>query len=370
MLNLQKFLLENNGDLEKLKNEYGVYTNAHKVIHNLIQFGYDQIESSKVKDHPIVRESRGIILDRNASWAVVARPFNRFFNWGENIDEDIFDWNSFVAQEKIDGSLLILYNYRGVWHVATKGSADANGTVGDNSFTFGELFWEIFRRQMYFISDLNPRNTYLFELTSKYNRVVTSQIDNEGTLTLIGVRDNESGLEFPAVLYRDCFDVVRSYSMSTIDEILAAAKEINPSQQEGFVLVDKNFNRIKVKSEKYVLIHHLKDSINDKRIVDLIRTGEESEVFAYFPDLKIRFDEIKKYVDMTVANLDDMWNNDIEEEGLLSSSQKEFALYVQKCFNPKVHSYFYMRRSGKIKNATEWLAVLRPEMVLDVTINL
>jgi hypothetical protein len=370
MLKLQKYLINNNGDRLALCAEYGIDSKQHNKYPNLYQFTYDQIESSKIKDHPIVRESRGIILDRDNSWAVVARPFNRFFNWGENVDEDIFDWSSFVAQEKVDGSLMILYYYDRSWNVATKGSPDANGTVGDNSFTFADLFWETFNRQMYFVSDLDPRNTYLFELTSKYNRVVTSQMNNDGKLTLIGVRDNESGLEFPVVMYRERFDVVRSYSMSTIDEILAAAKEINPSQQEGFVLVDRSFNRIKVKSEKYVLIHHLKDSINDKRIVELIRTGEESEVFAYFPDLKIRFDEIKKYVDCTVANLDDAWNIDIEYEGMLSSSQKEFALHVQKCFNPKVHSYFYMRRSGKVKNATEWLAVLQPEKVLDVTINL
>jgi len=45
-------------------------------------------------------------------------------------------------------------------------------------------------------------------------------------------------------------------------------------------------------------------------------------------------------------------------------------LYIQDNFNPKIHSYFYMRRSGKVKNATEWLAALQPEKVLDVTINL
>jgi len=368
MLELQKFLNTNFGDRLRLSSEYGVYSKQHNQYPNLYQFTYDQIESSKIKDHPIVRESRGIILDRDASWSVVARPFDRFFNWGENVTEVNFDWSSFVAQEKIDGSLMILYNYLGKWNVATKGSPDANGTIGDNSFTFAELFWETFKQQMYSVSDLDPRNTYMFELTSKYNRVVTSQLNNEGKLTLIGVRDNNTGQEFPVSLYKDIFDVVRSYDMNTIDEILIAAKELDPSKQEGFVLVDKNYNRIKVKSEKYVLIHHLKDSIDDERIVELIRTGEDSEVFAYFPDIKNRYDEIKKGVNVFIGILDVFWNLHIDETINMSKiSQKEFALYVQDNFDESIHSYFYMRRSGKVKNATEWMNKLRPEKVLEVS---
>ena len=368
MLELQKFLKTNFGDRLRLSSEYGVYSKQHNQYPNLYQFTYDQIESSKIKDHPIVRESRGIILDRDASWSVVARPFDRFFNWGENVTEVNFDWSSFVAQEKIDGSLMILYNYLGKWNVATKGSPDANGTIGDNSFTFAELFWETFKQQMYSVSDLDPRNTYMFELTSKYNRVVTSQLNNEGKLTLIGVRDNNTGQEFPVSLYKDIFDVVRSYDMNTIDEILIAAKELDPSKQEGFVLVDKNYNRIKVKSEKYVLIHHLKDSIDDERIVELIRTGEDSEVFAYFPDIKNRYDEIKKGVNVFIGILDVFWNLHIDETINMSKiSQKEFALYVQDIFDEKIHSFFYMRRAGKVQNATEWMNKLRPEKVLEVS---
>jgi hypothetical protein len=370
MLKLQKYLIQNNGDRTALGAEYGIFSQQHRDYPDLYQFTYDQIEASKIKDHPMVRESRGIILDRANGWEVVARPFDRFFNWGENIDEDIFDWSSFVAQEKIDGSLMIVYYYSGKWNVATKGSPDAGGTVGNNPFTFAELFWETFYSQNLSTLDLDRRNTYMFELTSKYNRVVTSQIDNEGTLTLIGIRDNQTGIEFWPQLYSDLFPVVRSFGMKTIDEILSSSKQLDPSKQEGFVLVDKDFNRIKVKSEKYILIHHLKDAINDKRIVELIRTGEDSEVFAYFPDLKIRFDEIKSSVDRTVVYLDDIWETYIVEDGMLTWTQKDFALLVQREFNPKVHSYFYMRRSGKIKNATEWLAALQPEKVLDVTINL
>lgn len=364
MLNLQKFLIENNGNLVLLKEQFGIDTNVHKKYNNLIQFTYNQIDSYKVKAHPIVRESRGIILDSADNWKVVARPFDRFFNYGENVDEDKFDWTSFVAQEKVDGSLMIVYHYRNEWHVATKGMASAHGPVGNMDFSFAELFWKTFNNQMYFISDLNPRSTYLFELTSKYNRVVTSQSNNDGKLTLIGVRDNENGREILSVIYREYFDVVRSFSMSTIEEILSSAKELDPSKQEGFVLVDKNFNRIKVKSEKYVLIHHLKDSLNDDKIIELIKSGEDSEVMAYFPDLKKKFDQYKSYYYELQGHLEIFWEFfplDIE-----TVSRKEFALHVTHSYIHEIQGFFFAMLDGKIKNSKEWLLNLNNKTILSI----
>jgi T4 RnlA family RNA ligase len=361
MLNIQKWLLDNHGDRIKLTAEYGINSSQHRKFPNLYQFTYDQIESSKIKDHPMVRECRGIILDREDNWKVVARPFDRFFNWGETVSGCEFDFSSMVAQEKIDGSLIILYYYRGSWNVATKGSPDAGGSVGKEPFTFEELFWNIFNSDP--VYNLDPRNTYLFELTSRYNRVVTNQIDNDGKITLIGIRDNETGSEFWSVLYNDLFSVVKQFDLNTIDDVLTASKELDPSKQEGFVLVDKNFNRIKVKSEKYVLIHHLKDSLNDERLVDLLKTGEDSEVFAYFPDLKARYDVFQTAWNHQINELDACWFN---VGNIYFASQKDFAWYIQDSYNSKYHNFFYMMRAGKIKNAKEWFTNLQSKKVVEL----
>jgi hypothetical protein len=365
MLELQKFLNTNFGDRLRLSSEYGVYSKQHNQYPNLYQFTYDQIESSKIKDHPIVRESRGIILDRDASWSVVARPFDRFFNWGENVTEVNFDWSSFVAQEKIDGSLMILYNYLGKWNVATKGSPDANGTIGDNSFTFAELFWETFKQQMYSVSDLDPRNTYMFELTSKYNRVVTSQLNNEGKLTLIGVRDNNTGQEFPVSLYKDIFDVVRSYDMNTIDEILIAAKELDPSKQEGFVLVDKNYNRIKVKSEKYVLIHHLNSGNVRRSLLNLWKSGDSEELLSYHTEFRNEFNNLDASIHLLCQEIDNGWSM---TKHIID--RKEFALTVNQYYK-HISSALFMKKDNKLKNTIDYfknMDIKKLEKILDFVI--
>jgi hypothetical protein len=358
LLNVQKLLLNYGSDHAKafsdLQNNFGVYAKASLEHPNLIQFSYDQIESSKIKSDPIVRECRGLVLDNtNNSWRVVARPFDRFFNWGENVDEDIFDWSGFAAQEKIDGSMMILYNCSGTrWKVSTKGSIDASGNVGDNPFTFRSLFWQIFYKSNYNLWDLDPRNTYIFELTSKWNRVVTSQENNEGTLTLIGVRDRMTGQEFHVDLYRDYFSVVRSFPMDTIEEILEATKQLSPDKQEGFVIVDKNFNRIKVKSEKYVMIHHVKDTLNPVKILDLVKVGEQSEILAYFPDLQKEFDRISFMYNKTKDVLQTEWTSiDLSD----FENKKAFAIWVNQSYGSFWTNFFFAMYDKKVKNSKEWI---------------
>lgn len=51
--------------------------------------------------------------------------------------------------EKLDGSLMTLYHYRGQWHVATTGRPDASGSVGSARASYNDLFWEIWQNLGY-----------------------------------------------------------------------------------------------------------------------------------------------------------------------------------------------------------------------------
>ena len=89
---------------------------------NLVLFKYDQVNSPM--DNPVVQECRGIILDEADDWRVIARPFTKFYNYGEPNAASI-DWTTARVQEKVDGSLCAFYHYKGDWHVATTGTPDA-----------------------------------------------------------------------------------------------------------------------------------------------------------------------------------------------------------------------------------------------------
>lgn len=86
---------------------------------NLVLFHYNQV----VKDvNPISLECRSLILDSSDNWKVVSFPFRRFFEYEDQRGEDIrkkFDWSSAKIYEKFDGSITIMYFYKGKWRVSS-----------------------------------------------------------------------------------------------------------------------------------------------------------------------------------------------------------------------------------------------------------
>lgn len=361
MLALQESL-RNGVTLEKIQEYYGIYSKRHPKYSNLVQFGYDQIESAKSKFDPHVIESRGIILDEAKNWNVVAYPFNRFFNYGEGVSQFDIDWNTARVQEKVDGSLMIMYFYNNQWQVATRGSINASGNVGDNSFTFAELFWKIFTKQFDFsvINHLHPDFTYMFELVSKYNRVVCDHSENEGELILIGIRNifHEPYLEVPILLQKD-LNPVKSFSLASFDDVVKAAEALNPMQQEGFVVVDANFNRQKIKSPKYVLIHHLQDGFGPRRIVELIKLGEISEVLSYYPEYMKLYDDIENRINLLATESDADYIT-LNRDPL---SRKEFALLATKTRNPGA---MFAILDKKVNNSKEFILRLPSERILQL----
>ena len=123
--------------MEALAETYAVKVVRHKTNPNLILFKYNQIASDM--NLPIVQECQGVILDEADDWRVVGRAYSKFINYGEPNAAEI-DWVTARVQEKVDGSLCMAFEYKGSWHVATTGSPDAGGPVGDNSeMTFAAL---------------------------------------------------------------------------------------------------------------------------------------------------------------------------------------------------------------------------------------
>jgi hypothetical protein len=158
---------------------------------------YDQIRSDF--SLPLVRECRGIILDAAADFRPVCVPFFKFGNFGEAYVPEI-DWTSAVVQEKIDGSLIKLWNYKGKWHVSSNGEIDARNAhlkslyLKESEETdLYTLFMEAWAKTGVTFDALDTRYTYMFELTSPHNRVVVKFDDT--TIRHIGTRDNETLLE-------------------------------------------------------------------------------------------------------------------------------------------------------------------------------
>ena len=364
MLEIQKFLISG-GTFKELEDKYGIKAKRHGKYPNLVLFKYDQINSPF--GERIVQECRGIILEEANGWRVVCRPFDKFFNHGEGHAAQI-DWSTAVVQEKLDGSLCSCYYYGNKWHVATSGTPDASGDVNGLGITFADLFWDTFHN--IYTSRLRDRIeraspgthalqeatnfmfgefTYMFELMTPYNRIVVPHKTNR--LVLIGLRDNRTGQEFPVKLAEYLFDTVQSFfhlGVDSIDYVLDSFKTINPLNQEGYVVVDANFNRIKVKHPGYVQLHRFKDGMSPKSLLDIIRSGETSELLVHFPEWgEMHAEMMKKYNELITA---------IENTFVAAKSavtQKEFAMLIK---DKPYASVLFGLRAGKIRDVKHGLA--------------
>ena len=332
---LQKKLRNGQETIETLEERYDIAASRHPAYPFLVQFKYNQINSPM--GEKLVQESRGIILDEKNDWECVARPFSKFFNQEEAFRADI-DWNSARVQEKLDGSLCYLYYYDNQWHVATTGTPNAGGDVNGNNFTFKELFWKTWEQLGYGILyghfggfHGNPEYTYMFELQTMYNRVVIQH--KEPLITLIGVRHNKNGgeLNINSSYFQEQLSLpipVRTFGLKNLDEIYDSMHYFNGLEQERYVVVDKDFNRVKIKHPDYLKIHHTITNLNTKRILDIVRKGETLEVLSYFPEWKTEFDKIQIVYDNFIKEMEDKYNKIKHIE-----NQKEFAIEAIKYKN-------------------------------------
>ena len=302
----------------------GIAFKRHPQMNNLVLFIYDQIESNKLDS--VVQCSRGCILDESNNWAYVARPFDRFFNLGEGIGQ-VRTPNLKAARvyKKEDGSLANLWCHRGVWHISTKGSPDAGGTVGDNPFTFKDLFWNTFQKEGYTLEGLNKARTYTFELCCLANRVVCKQpVDR---LVLLAVRDNLTGVEFDPKL-ETAFNVVESFELAGEDAIRDTFLNCAAIDMEGYVVVEHLASgevlRCKIKHPGYLALSKLKEGVTTKSLLELKRTGEEGEFLAVFPEYREKFDPIAAAFEQLVVELEETWER---TKGI--EVQKDFALAIK-----------------------------------------
>jgi len=166
LLKIQNFL-RSGGTFETLKEKYGVNSKVSD-DNKLVIFNYDQIDSPKYVE--LVEECRGLVLENN-TWNVVAKAMTRFYNYGERPSFDgMFKIEKSKILEKLDGSLILLYHYDGIWKVNTRnsfGSGKVNELV---NLSWRDLFLSTINQTR--LQDLDVSNTYVLELCSIHNKVV------------------------------------------------------------------------------------------------------------------------------------------------------------------------------------------------------
>lgn len=329
-----------------------------------IMFKYNQISSDFTI--PLVREARGIIF-RESDWGCVCEKFTKFGNYGESYCPDI-DWATASVQEKVDGSLIGMF-YDNGWHICTNGTIDAfKAELNDVKYqNFGQLVLTAihytFEDEHKFFAMLDPKCTYMFELVSPYNRVVIPY--EETKLYFLGMRDMEDGGEWNPedsdMSY--AFEMPKRYPLHSLEDVQKAANAL-PWDQEGYVVCDKNFNRVKIKSSAYILAHYARNNgvVNTERLVQIILDGEQEEFLAYASDYA---DELKKVEEAmyeigykALDRLKEIFNmKEFETRGAYAREVMKYPMYMKDflfhCFDSRIFWDY-----AKSWNANKWVKAI------------
>lgn len=332
-MEIQQYL-KSGKSLDTLAEELGIVVAHHDTL-PLVILNYSQIDSPKT--HPIVRECRGLVLEKN-SWNLVARAFPRFYNWGEVQEElQLFNWNNCHIQAKEDGSLGLLFYYQESWRFNTRGSF-ADSVVQFQNITWTQLFCNaigVNSLNELNNSSLNKNNTYVFELVSPYTQVVRQYPTPAVYLLTVFQGKEELDLQNVNSISNDMkqygLNVLRPHiwNFSNIKEVEEHVYGISIGDKtfEGVVIRDDQNRRWKVKSGTYVALHRMRGDgdnlFNPKHQLKFILMGEVDEVINYFPIAEETIRKHQKIVESAQGELEDIWKEcwQIEE-------QKEFALAI------------------------------------------
>jgi len=126
-----------------------------------------------------------------------------------------------------------------------------------------------------------------------------------------------------------------------------------------YVVKDKYYKRVKVKSPAYVAVSRLITGFNDRRVLDLLLTNETEEFLTYFPEYKSFVDSVRMKFDA----LNDYLENIIETRIINNQfeTRKEFAAIAVGTICPE---FFFTYYDKKVKTPLEWLRTRTGEQLL------
>lgn len=359
MLKIQEFIFAHENWRELLAN--APYNLKISEDDGYVLFKYNQIASDFNEE--ICKEARGLILDTQDNFRVVRYAFKKFFNVDEGFAAQL-DWDTAVANEKIDGSIMSVWFARGKWHLSTNGTIDAFKAelagVGPYK-NFGELFESVLPLST-FAGNRYENICWTFEIVSPYNKVVIDYPETKVYLLSVRFMNTLEELDYDQIpVYAGKIGVAYPQFYYMNDETgFRRLVEQMPEGHEGIVVRDEAGQRVKIKTLLYFQMHKAKNNgvITLERIVDLIRANDHYEFLSYFREYQPIFDSVKRQIDNTEAVLEKVRQDVAEWKNNNKNVCEQDAKMARKWFAQdlgKKGPLYFAEYDGKLANTVNSL---------------
>lgn len=285
-------------------------------------------------DDPIRLECRGLIFD-TATGAILRRPLEKFFNYGEKGTYDTIDWSQdHYVMDKRDGSMIAPFILNDEVFLGTRAGITEHAQKAES------------------LVDWSTRNeirvaiqngyTPIFEWTAPDNRIVLSYETSE--LRLLAIREIVSGYYVPLEKLHGwslVFGIPLADVIETkLDKDSVFSYRETAKDTEGFVVFFPNLDlHIKIKTDDYTKMHRavsfldrenmilpvVLDNLYDD-ILPALSEENQKKVKDYASAVHTKVDA---FVDIIIFNL-----NEVKR---LNDTRKEQALWIQA----NVNKYFW-----------------------------
>jgi hypothetical protein len=350
-------LTETNVDVEEHFRTLGVTVDR---LDNYYHFSYNLID---VVWNEITYQCRGSIYKyKDNVWTCVCRPYDKFFNLQEGKCPlfSLEEYPDLELREKTDGTMITFWVDDGKFFASTTGKIVPT-KINDYDFTFAQLFFKLFKLDA---TKIESGKTYLFELCSRYNHVVT--IYDNDSIFLNSIRDNITGdySDFGEMMVfsnRVGVKIGKKFKFSdfgikTKEQLIAWVEEESTKEDvygtvpEGFVVYQNNQPVAKVKNQRYVLHHHHNTGSKNYILKNIINSFFLGFIDDFYGSLlqpeKDFIDKLKEDIRTYQIEVDEF--SDSLPPGI---DQKEYALLVKT----KKHQAFLFDKSKEFRSGEKVL---------------
>lgn len=274
---IDKKILDEYVRLGKLK------VNNHPTLPLFIYKYTPETEFKKDWDN-ITKMCRGLVIDDVGN--IIARPFEKFFNI-EDVGMENIPKLPYRIFEKLDGSLIEVFRYKGEVIIATMGSFQSDQVNSVKALWFNDCIGtlnednnrKIWRELHNNLSEhIKEGFTYLFEFVSPFNQIVVKYDKPELILLDVLVTDSSDGFgsNLASFLFRANTSIQKCPEIyfKDINEIIEDKKRSDFANKEGFVIKFSNGYRIKVKYDEYFRLHKIVSNIKERYVWEYLKDGK------------------------------------------------------------------------------------------------
>lgn len=243
---------------------------------------------------PSALECRGIMFEMECETIpseglipirIASMPMKKFFNFRENpftLDIEFTKHNIANITHKKDGSLISTFIHNGELRLKSKGSLDSTQCVD-------AMKWLNERPRLRFAIKRVTKDfdcTIDMEWCSPKNRIVVGY--DTSHLTILNIRDNKTGVYLNGWLLKKNTEMgkfwVQYEEPENIEKFIESISSTKDNI-EGFVIELMNGQKIKIKTDKYIKLHHVKDSVNHPRqLFEAVLHEATDDIYSLFHD--------------------------------------------------------------------------------------